>query len=153
MSNEDVGELLTVREVAQILSVSERSVREFIRTGELRASKVGQWRIPRSAVRSFFEKRSNLVEEMVQQEIERFLRGDEEAGDLPATMVIRDYRCESQSDLSAVEEAIRDLNPDETGFRWRYVFDEASGRARHVFFGDLDAARTVIGVLDDVYLT
>ena len=152
MKTEDVGELLTVREVSQILSVSERSVREFIRTGELRASKVGQWRIPKSEVRSFFEKRSNMVEEMLQMEIDRFLAGDENQSHSPTTMVVRDYRCECQIDLSSVEEGIRDLDPDETGFKWRYVFDEASARARHVFFGDLSAARKIIGILDGLYL-
>ncbi len=36
---------LTVKEVAEILRVSEHSVLHYIESGRLRASRIGQWRI------------------------------------------------------------------------------------------------------------
>ena len=59
--------LLTVREVAQILKVSEDTVREHIRSGDLRAVNVAtgkkrpRWRIPEGTLRAFISERLNLV--------------------------------------------------------------------------------------------
>jgi len=40
--------LLTIKEVAKYLRVSERSVNRYIESGRLRASRIGQWRIKES---------------------------------------------------------------------------------------------------------
>ena len=40
-----MDKLLTIKEVAKILRVSERSVNRYIESGRLRAVKIGQWRI------------------------------------------------------------------------------------------------------------
>lgn len=47
---------LTVDEVAKAVRVDERTVREYIKSGRLRAFKVGaHWRIPRSALAELME--------------------------------------------------------------------------------------------------
>ena len=46
-----VSPVMTVREVAKLFKVKEKTVRALIRSGELEAKKVGrQWRIRRDAV-------------------------------------------------------------------------------------------------------
>ena len=52
--------LLTIREVANYLRVSERSVLRYIEAGRLKASKVGWWRVMQSDLDDFLKKTSNL---------------------------------------------------------------------------------------------
>ena len=55
-----MDKLLTIKEVAKILRVSERSVNRYIEAGRLRASRIGQWRIKQSDLDKFLKKTSNL---------------------------------------------------------------------------------------------
>jgi len=55
-----MDKLLTIKEVAKILRVSERSVNRYIESGKLKASKIGQWRIKQSDLNKFLEKYSNV---------------------------------------------------------------------------------------------
>ena len=52
--------LLNVREVAEYLHVSERSVLRYIEVGKLKASKVGSWRIKPSDLENFLKKTGNI---------------------------------------------------------------------------------------------
>jgi len=52
--------LLTIKEVAEFLRVSERSVTRYIKAGRLKASKVGWWRIKQSDLDDFLKKTSNV---------------------------------------------------------------------------------------------
>ena len=54
-----MDKLLTIKEVAKILRVSERSVNRYIESGRLRASRIGQWRIKESDLEKFLDKNSN----------------------------------------------------------------------------------------------
>jgi len=51
---------LSVKEVAEALRVSERSVFRYIHDGKLKASKVGYWRISEDDLRQFLEQSSNV---------------------------------------------------------------------------------------------
>lgn len=51
---------LSVKEVAEALRVSERSVFRYIHDGKLKASKVGYWRISEGDLRQFLEQSSNV---------------------------------------------------------------------------------------------
>lgn len=52
--------LLTVKEVAARLQVSEWTVRTWLKTGALRGAKVARkWRIPPEALRRFLDQRTN----------------------------------------------------------------------------------------------
>ena len=52
--------LLTIKEVAKYLRVSERSVNRYIESGRLRASRIGQWRIKESDLEKFLKENSNI---------------------------------------------------------------------------------------------
>ena len=56
--------LLTIKEVAEFLRVSERSVLRYIEAGRLKASKVGWWRILQFDLDEFLRKTSNLNKKM-----------------------------------------------------------------------------------------
>ena len=55
-----IDKLLTIKEVAKILRVSERSVLRYIESGRLRASRIGQWRIKESDLENFLKESSNF---------------------------------------------------------------------------------------------
>jgi len=52
--------LLTIKEVAEFLRVSERSVNRYIEAGKLKASKIGQWRISKQDLEEFLNKTKNI---------------------------------------------------------------------------------------------
>ncbi len=52
--------LLTIKEVAKYLRVSERSVLRYIEAGRLKAIKVGWWRVKESDLKKFLNKNSNV---------------------------------------------------------------------------------------------
>ena len=54
-----MDKLLTIKEVAKYLRVSERSVNRYIKAGRLRASRIGQWRISQKDLENFLSKTKN----------------------------------------------------------------------------------------------
>ncbi len=58
--NRNMDKLLTIKEVAKFLRVSERSVNRYIEAGKLKASKIGQWRIKQSNLEKFLEDNLNI---------------------------------------------------------------------------------------------
>ena len=51
---------LTVEKVAKQLGLSEYRVRELIREKQIRAIKIGQWRVKLEDLKEFIKKRSNI---------------------------------------------------------------------------------------------
>jgi len=52
--------MLSVKEVAEFLSVSERSVFRYIHDGRLKAAKIGYWRIEEIDLKNFLNNNSNI---------------------------------------------------------------------------------------------
>lgn len=52
--------LLTLKETAKILRVSERTIMRYLKSGKLKASRAGQWRIGENDLKKFLEKYSNV---------------------------------------------------------------------------------------------
>ena len=55
-----MDKLLTLKETAKILRVSERTIMRYLKSGKLKASKVGQWRIKESDLEKFLKENSNV---------------------------------------------------------------------------------------------
>jgi len=53
MAKKDKPILYTLKEVSNILLVSERSVFRYIKSGRLKAKKIGQWRIKKEDLDKF----------------------------------------------------------------------------------------------------
>ena len=51
---------LTVEQVAKQLGLSEYRVRELIREKQIRATKIGQWRVRPEDLKEFIKSRSNI---------------------------------------------------------------------------------------------
>ncbi|GAH03125.1 unnamed protein product [marine sediment metagenome] len=55
-----IDKLLTIKEVAKILRVSERSVLRYIESRRLRASRIGQWRVKQKDLEKFLKENENV---------------------------------------------------------------------------------------------
>ena len=51
---------LTVEEVAKQIGLTEYRVRELIREKQIRATKIGQWRVKPEDLKRFIKSRSNI---------------------------------------------------------------------------------------------
>jgi len=51
--------LLTIKEIAKYLRVSERSVLRYIEAGRLKATKIGYWRVSEKSLEDFIKQNSN----------------------------------------------------------------------------------------------
>lgn len=57
-----MDKLLTIKEVAEFLNLSEKTIRRLIHKGELPASKVGgQWRIDKDALELYLKKKASFA--------------------------------------------------------------------------------------------
>ena len=52
--------LFTLKETAKILRVSERTIMRYLKSGKLKASKLGQWRIKESDLEKFLKENLNV---------------------------------------------------------------------------------------------
>ena len=55
-----IKDYLTVRQVAKQLGLTEYRIRELIREKQIRATKIGQWRIKPDDLEEFIKSRSNV---------------------------------------------------------------------------------------------
>ena len=56
----NMDKLLTLKETAEILRVSERTIMRYFKSGKLKASKVGAWRIKESDLHNLLDNTSNF---------------------------------------------------------------------------------------------
>lgn len=61
---DDIAKYLTVRQSARKLGITEEWVRDLIAKKEIKAVKIGQWKIKPSDLRIFIQKRSNFNEQV-----------------------------------------------------------------------------------------
>ena len=144
-----LDDLYTVTEVADILGVSEKSVRDFINAGEIRAVKVGQWRISREAIGDFMDARSNHFLAKARTEVMNFL---DSANPLAIgerrTLVIRDYQANNSRTHGTLVGALMQQLPENSNVQWRYFYDQNLERARHIFSGDYQVIARLLTQLD-----
>jgi excisionase family DNA binding protein len=51
---------LTIKETAKLLNIGERTIYRYIAAKEIKAMKIGFWRIDEKSVRDFVKRSSNL---------------------------------------------------------------------------------------------
>lgn len=56
----ELRKYLTVRQVAEQLGLTEYRIRELIREKQIRATKIGQWKIKPEDLDNFIKSRSNM---------------------------------------------------------------------------------------------
>ena len=62
MNENDQEKLYSLKEVAEMLRVSERSMFRYIHSGKLKANKVGGWKISESELKAFLSDNPSVTE-------------------------------------------------------------------------------------------
>jgi len=57
---DDIKKYLTVRDVAKKLGLTEEWIRDLIAKKEIKAIKIGQWRIKKDDLENFMKSRTNV---------------------------------------------------------------------------------------------
>ena len=57
---DDISKYFTVKEVAKRLDVTEDWIRDLIQSKQLKAVKVGKWRVDPNELKKFIKSRSNI---------------------------------------------------------------------------------------------
>ncbi len=57
---EDITKYLTVKEASKKLGVTEKWVRDLIQAKQIKATKIGKWRIKKEDLEQFIRSRSNV---------------------------------------------------------------------------------------------
>jgi excisionase family DNA binding protein len=130
----------TVAEAAQILRVTEKSVRDFILSGDLRASKIGQWKIQEDDLVAFVRSRSN-------SEVEQFLRErkPKKLGEIIGYLVL-DYYTEDPAPIAKqMTTFINSAGAD--SITWNYDYDKDIKRARFVSSGEPPFLKGLLDVI------
>lgn len=140
-----IPEYFSVTQVAEILGVTEKSVRDFIKAGELQATKVGQWRISQEALKEFLRSRSNILKDKARDRVLEFLEREKPmAPQEERTLVVRDfYTSEAERHIILMGDLVESL-PANSNLQWHFFFDEELKRARHIFEGDYGKITQVI---------
>lgn len=132
---------MTVDQVAEILQVTGKSVRDFIAAGELRASKIGQWRITADDLRDFIDRRSNRA-------VTTFLDDSraQPKGTLVACTIIDYYTDDPKPLMKRILDAVN-AQPAEGFPNFSYTYAPETGRARYTVWGKPEFLTQLLGLV------
>lgn len=143
---QELKDYYTVRQVSTMLGVSEKSVRDFINNGELKAIKVGRWRIPQKSLQEFFDTRSAQLVKQTEKEAVKFIKNQEKmnAGEKKGILVLDCYSTEGKTHGQLGQDIMENLAPGKSKILWKYSYNPELKRARHVFWGDLEKLNYIL---------
>lgn len=129
--------LYTVRDVAQMTGLTERTIRNYIKDGKLQGKKVGvQWRFTKEDIENLFEGPyvSNKVKENDYERITRFINQKPIAG---TGVILINEAAENEKALEKkVEEIISFVNQHKD-FRFSYQYFKEDKIAQFILIGDI----------------
>jgi excisionase family DNA binding protein len=125
--------VLSVRDVADRLGITERWVRQFISDGELRATKIRQWRISEADLTTFLVRRENRVACDMRNQVDRFVEAEPgDVADGAETLVIFDLPIDDARTHATRSTEIVNRYPSLT---WTFRTNDDGTVARHVLSG------------------
>lgn len=136
-----MNELFTVDQVAKMLDMHPRTVRRYIREGQLRAAKVGgEWRIRREDADMFMggkaqELHDNAIED-AQSYIDGF--GGRIAGKVQVLTVLDCYVEDKDEAFEISKIVMRHMNEDQDidQARSQYFYDPDAKKGRYILWGN-----------------
>ncbi|HHY11713.1 MAG TPA: helix-turn-helix domain-containing protein [Firmicutes bacterium] len=136
--------LFTVSEASQILRVTPKSVRDFINSGQLKASKIGTWRIKADDLLEFIKSRSNVAPESPLASSE-----PPTLGTVTGQMIID---CYTSNPAPLVTKMAEFINKSQfKDIRWQYTYDEKFSRARFTASGELAFLQAILDLVGEYY--
>ena len=148
---EDFDKLFTIADVAEMTSMSDRTIRNYLRSGLLTGRKVGgQWRFTAQDIASFFD-RSDVkasISEQWRLDVADFLDGVSSAveGERQVCTVVDLYVTPQEAD--AYNERVCEFFRDHAeNARVNFDYSEKEHRARFILFSGPQTAAQVLNIL------
>jgi excisionase family DNA binding protein len=142
----EFDKLYTVEDIANMTSLTSRTIRNYLKDGSLQGKKIGgQWRFIMENITQLFDN-SNFSKEITnskKQQVLDFIDGvnTDIQGNIQVCTIV-DYYCESQKESTQIcDKLIAVINNQENKFsmaKFDYEFVENENKARFTLFGTPD---------------
>ena len=148
---EDFEKLFTIADVAEMTSMSDRTIRNYLRSGLLTGRKVGgQWRFTAQDIAKFFD-RSDVkasISEQWRLDVTDFLDGVSSAveGERQACTVV-DLYVTPEEGAAYNERVCEFFSAHAENARVNFDYSEKERRARFILFSDPQTAAQVLEIL------
>lgn len=152
------GKFYTVNQIAEMFEMHPKTIRRYIRDGNLKANKVGgQWRITEVELKQFIEGNDELREDWItqwQEEVRGFIDGknNKEDGKFQVVTII-DVFVESSEEAkeraTSLMEVINSYESQGTKAKFRYFYEPEVNKARFILSGAPGFIRQMLDVLEN----
>lgn len=142
----EFDKLYTVEDIANITSLTSRTIRSYLKDGTLQGKKIGgQWRFTMENIKQLFDNGSfsKEIANVKKQQVLDFIDGvnTDIHGNIQICTII-DYYCESQKEGKQIcDKLIAVINNQENTFsmaKFDFEFEEKENKARFTLFGTPD---------------
>lgn len=144
----------TIDQVAEILELHHKTVRKFIKEGELKANKVGkQWRISQSDLKIFMKDRNSDIEDEVtnDDEIEFSNNSIEERISAIKVSSVVDFNKLGRDEYFRISNTLLAImncgDSKSSGATINMKYSESENRLRVMLWADLDLTKDILDVI------
>jgi excisionase family DNA binding protein len=135
-----MGEFFTVDQVAKILDMHPRTVRRYVREGQLRATKVGgEWRIRREDADMFMGMNAKELFDHGIEDVQSYIDGFAgQARGKFQVMTVLDCYVEDKSEAYEISKVVmRHMNEDQDidQAKSQYFYDKEAKKGRYILWG------------------
>ena len=135
-----MGEFFTVDQVAKILDMHPRTVRRYVREGQLRATKVGgEWRIRREDADMFMGMNAKELFDHGIEDVQAYIDGFAgQARGKFQVMTVLDCYVEDKSEAYEISKVVmRHMNEDQDidQAKAQYFYDKEAKKGRYILWG------------------
>ena len=150
----DFEKLYSVEDIAQMVGMTSRTIRNYLKDSKLKGVKVGgQWRFTQADIDALFNSEASVkaTKAKTDDDVADFLDGNT-CNNISAELCsIFDIVCERSyaADLAErINNEIEDMYGDfDGGVKFSYVYDEDAGKARYTMRGGLDMVASLVKLI------
>lgn len=136
-----MNDFLTVDQFAQVLDMHPRTVRRYIRDGQLKATKVGgEWRIRREDAEMFMGGNVQELHQNAIDDVQAYIEGfnGRESGKFQVCTVLDCYVEDNEQAYEIAKIVMRHMNEDQDHgqAKSQYFYDKNAKKGRYILWGN-----------------
>ena len=136
-----MNEFFTVDQFAQILDMHPRTVRRYIREGQLRATKVGgEWRIRKKDAEVFMGGNDKVLHDNAMEDVQSYIDGfiGQLTGKFQVCTVLDCYVDDKEEAFEISKIVMQHMNDfeDQGQAKFQYFYDKDAQKGRYILWGD-----------------
>lgn len=150
----DFEKLYSVEDIAQMVGMTSRTIRNYLKDSKLKGVKVGgQWRFTQADIDALFNSETAVKETKVKtdDDVADFLSGNTCKSTSAELCTVIDLVCEKSyaADLAErINTEIEDMYGDfDGGIKATYTYDEEKKKARYMLRGGLDFVASLVKMI------